>query len=63
MRVKLFSQGADAAIQSLEDEINAFLELITARTSAMSAYPQATSRGSASVWYEEPKPIETSSRP
>jgi hypothetical protein len=54
MRVKLFSQEANATIHALEEEINEFLEShgITVR------YVTVTSSDIervASVWYEEPR--------
>ena len=53
MRVKLFSQGANAPIQSLEDEINDFLESQRPHVTYISVSSSDIERV-ASVWYEEP---------
>ena len=53
MRVKLFSQGATAPIQSLEDEINDFLESQRPHVTYISVSSSDIERV-ASVWYEEP---------
>ena len=53
MRVKLFSQGAGAPIQPLEDEINDFLELQRPQVTYVSVSSSDIERV-ASVWYEEP---------
>jgi hypothetical protein len=53
MRVKLFSQGANAPIQSLEDDINEFLESERPHVTYVSVSSSDIERV-ASVWYEEP---------
>ena len=53
MRVKLFSQGVSAPIQSLEDDINDFLELQRPHVTYVSVSASDIERV-ASVWYEEP---------
>ncbi len=57
MRVKLFSQGADAAIQLLEDEINAFLDSIDSPHVRYVSLSSSDIERSASVWYDDPKPM------
>jgi hypothetical protein len=53
MRVKLFSQGLTAPIQSLEDDINEFLESQRPHVTYVSVTSSDVERV-ASVWYEEP---------
>ena len=53
MRVKLFSQGVIAPIQSLEDDINEFLESQHPHVTYVSVTSSDVERV-ASVWYEEP---------
>jgi hypothetical protein len=53
MRVKLFSQGVTAPIQSLEDDINDFLESQRPHVTYVSMTSSDVERV-ASVWYEEP---------
>ena len=53
MRVKLFSQGLATPIQSLEDDINEFLELQRPHVTYISVSSSDVERV-ASVWYEEP---------
>ena len=53
MRVKLFSQGVAAPIQSLEDDINEFLESQRPHVTYVNLTSSDIERV-ASVWYEEP---------
>ena len=53
MRVKLFSQGVTAPIQSLEDDINDFLESQRPHVTYVSVSSSDVERV-ASVWFEEP---------
>ena len=53
MRVKLFSLAVNAPIQSLEDDINEFLESQRPHVSFVSVASSDVERV-ASVWYEEP---------
>ena len=53
MRVKLFSLGVTAPIQSLENDINEFLESQRPHVSYVSVTSSDVERV-ASVWYEEP---------
>ena len=53
MRVKLFSLGVTAPIQSLEDDINDFLESQRPHVAHVSVSSSDVERV-ASVWYEEP---------
>jgi hypothetical protein len=53
MRVKLFSQGVTAPIQSLEDDINDFLESQRPHVTYVSVSSSDVERV-ASVWYDEP---------
>jgi methyl-accepting chemotaxis protein len=53
MRVKLFSLGVNAPIQSLEDDINEFLESQRPLVSHVSVSSSDIERV-ASVWYEAP---------
>ena len=53
MRVKLFSQGVSAPIQSLEDDINEFLESQRPHVTYVNLTSSDIERV-ASVWYEEP---------
>ncbi len=53
MRVKLFSLGVTVPIQSLENDINEFLESQRPRVSYVSVTSSDVERV-ASVWYEEP---------
>jgi hypothetical protein len=53
MRVKLFSHGLTAPIQSLEDDINEFLESQRPHVTCVSVSSSDVERV-ASVWYEEP---------
>jgi hypothetical protein len=53
MRVKLFSQGVTAPIQSLENDINEFLESQRPHVTYVSVTSSDVERV-ASVWYEEP---------
>jgi hypothetical protein len=53
MRVKLFSQGVSAAIQTLESDINEFLESERPHVTYVSVTSSDVERV-ASVWYEEP---------
>jgi hypothetical protein len=53
MRVKLFSMGVTAPIQSLENDINEFLESQRPHVSYVSVTSSDVERV-ASVWYEEP---------
>jgi hypothetical protein len=53
MRVKLFSQGLTAPIQSLEDNINDFLESQRPHVTYVSVSSSDVERV-ASIWYEEP---------
>ena len=53
MRVKLFSMGVTAPIQSLENDINEFLESQRPHVTYVSVTSSDVERV-ASVWYEEP---------
>ena len=53
MRVKLFSQTLTASIQSLENDINEFLESQRPHVTYVSVASSDVER-IASVWYEEP---------
>jgi hypothetical protein len=53
MRVKLFSQNVTAPLQSLEDDINDFLESQKPHVTYVSVTASDVERV-ASVWYEEP---------
>jgi hypothetical protein len=53
MRVKLFSHGVTAPIQSLENDINEFLESQRPHVTYVSVTSSDVER-IASVWYEEP---------
>jgi hypothetical protein len=53
MRVKLFSLGVTAPIQSLENDINEFLESQRPHVTSVSVTSSDVERV-ASVWYEEP---------
>lgn len=53
MRVKLFSQGVTVPIQSLENDINEFLESQRPQVAHVSVSASDIER-LASVWYEEP---------
>ena len=53
MRVKLFSQGVTTPIQSLENDINEFLESQRPHVTYVSVASSDVERV-ASVWYEEP---------
>jgi hypothetical protein len=53
MRVKLFSLGVTAPIQSLENDINEFLESQRPHVSYVSVTSSDVEMV-ASVWYEEP---------
>jgi hypothetical protein len=53
MRVKLFSQGVTAPIQSLENDINAFLESQRPQVAHVGVTASDVERVAA-VWYEEP---------
>jgi hypothetical protein len=53
MRVKLFSQSVTAPLQSLEDDINDFLESQKPDVAHVSVTASDVERV-ASVWYEEP---------
>lgn len=53
MRVKLFSQSVTAPLQSLEDDINDFLESQKPDVTHVSVTASDVERV-ASVWYEEP---------
>ena len=53
MRVKLFSLGVTAPIQSLENDINEFLESQRPHVTYVSVTSSDVERV-ASVWYEEP---------
>ena len=53
MRVKLFSLAATTPIQSLENDINAFLESERPHVTYVSVSSSDIERV-ASVWYEEP---------
>ena len=53
MRVKLFSLGVTAPIQSLENDINEFLESQRPHVTHVSVSSSDIER-IASVWYEEP---------
>ena len=53
MRVKLFSLGVTAPIQSLENDINEFLELQRPHVAYVSVTSSDVERVAA-VWYEEP---------
>ena len=53
MRVKLFSQGVTTPIQSLENDINEFLESQRPHVTYVSVAASDVERV-ASVWYEEP---------
>jgi hypothetical protein len=53
MRVKLFSQGVSTPIQSLENNINEFLESQRPHVAYVSVSSSDVERV-ASVWYEEP---------
>ena len=53
MRVKLFSMAATTPIQSLEDDINEFLESQRPHVTYVSVSSSDIERV-ASVWYEEP---------
>ena len=53
MRVKLFSQGVTTPIQSLENDINEFLESQRPHVTYVSVTSSDVERV-ASVWYEEP---------
>ena len=54
MRVKLFSQGANTAIQLLEEEINEFLETQGPHVKYVTVTSSDIERV-ASVWYDDPK--------
>ena len=54
MRVKLFSQSVTAPLQSLEDDINDFLESQKPHVAYVSVAASDIERV-ASVWYEEPR--------
>jgi hypothetical protein len=54
MRVKLFSHQATTPIQSLEDDINEFLESQRPHVTYVSVTSSDVERV-ASVWYEEPR--------
>ena len=53
MRVKLFSQGLTTPIQSLENDINEFLESQRPHVTYVSVSSSDVERV-ASIWYEEP---------
>jgi hypothetical protein len=53
MRVKLFSQGVTTSIQSLENDINEFLESQRPHVTYVSVTSSDVERVAA-VWYEEP---------
>ena len=53
MRVKLFSQGVTTPIQSLENDINEFLESQRPHVTYVGMTSSDVERV-ASVWYEEP---------
>ena len=53
MRVKLFSQGVTSPIESLENDINEFLESQRPHVNYISVSSSDVERV-ASVWYEEP---------
>jgi hypothetical protein len=53
MRVKLFSLGVTAPIQSLENDINEFLESQRPHVTYVGVTSSDVERD-ASVWYEEP---------
>jgi hypothetical protein len=53
MRVKLFSQGVTTPIQSLENDINEFLESQRPHVTHVGVSSSDVERV-ASVWYEEP---------
>ena len=53
MRVKLFSQGVNGPIKSLEDDINEFLDSQRPQVTHVSVSSSDIERV-ASVWYEEP---------
>jgi hypothetical protein len=53
MRVKLFSLGVTAPIQSLENDINEFLESQRPHVTYVSVTSSDVERV-ASIWYEEP---------
>ena len=53
MRVKLFSQGVTTPIQSLENDINEFLESQRPHVTYVSVTSSDVERVAA-VWYEEP---------
>ena len=53
MRVKLFSQGVTTSIQSLENDINEFLESQRPQVAYVGIASSDVER-IASVWYEEP---------
>jgi hypothetical protein len=53
VRVKLFSQGVNASIQSLESDINEFLETQQPHVTFVSVTSSDVERV-ASVWFEEP---------
>jgi hypothetical protein len=53
MRVKLFSQGVTTPIQSLENDINEFLESQRPHVTYVGVTSSDVERV-ASVWYEEP---------
>ena len=53
MRVKLFSQGVTTSIQSLENDINEFLESQRPHVAYVGVASSDVER-IASVWYEEP---------
>jgi hypothetical protein len=53
MRVKLFSQGVTTPIQSLENDINEFLESQRPHVTYVNVTSSDVERV-ASVWYEEP---------
>ena len=54
MRVKLFSQAVTAPIESLEDDINDFLESRRPQVAHVGVSASDVERV-ASVWYEEPQ--------
>ena len=57
MRVKLFSVAATTPIQSLENDINEFLESQRPQVTYVSVSSSDIERV-ASVWYEEPAPSD-----
>ena len=58
MRVKLFSQGAGAAIQSLENQINGFLESARGLHVKHVTLSGGDTEKLASVWYDEAEAAE-----